>query len=73
MMSNLRNAYRWDIQVRGEGEHLPPAGVAVAARDISEGVIYDRQGVKVTAFLVDHGGLLTPHSAIESITLSTRW
>lgn len=60
MMSNLRKAYRWDIRVRGEGEHLPPAGIEVVAHDISEGVVYDRHGVKVTAFLVDHGGLLQP-------------
>ena len=55
MMSYLGKAYQWDIRVRGEGEHLPPAGIEVMAHDISEGVVYDRQGVKVTAFLVDHG------------------
>jgi ribonuclease Z len=60
MMSNLRKAYQWDIHVRGDGELLPPAGLDVVAHDISEGVVYDRHGVKVTAFLVDHGGLLTP-------------
>jgi ribonuclease Z len=60
MMSSLRTAYRWDIRVRGEGEGLPPAGGEVVAHDIAEGVVYDRHGVKVTAFLVDHGGLLEP-------------
>lgn len=60
MMSDLRKAYRWDIHVRGEGEGLPPAGLEVVAHDISEGVLYERQGLKVTAFLVDHGGLLEP-------------
>jgi len=60
MMSDLRKAYQWDIRVRGEGEHLPLAGIEVLAHDISEGVVYDRQGLKVTAFLVDHGGLLKP-------------
>ena len=60
LMSDLRRAYRWDIRVRGEGERLPPAGIEVVAQDIAEGVVYERQGVKVTAFLVDHGGLLRP-------------
>jgi ribonuclease Z len=60
MMSDLRKAYQWDIHVRREGEHLPPAGIEVVAHDISEGVLYERQGLKVTAFLVDHGGLLKP-------------
>ena len=60
MMSALGKAYQWDIRVRGEGEHLPPEGIKVLAHDIIEGVLYDRQGLKVTAFLVDHGGLLKP-------------
>jgi ribonuclease Z len=60
MMTSLRQAFAWDIRVRGEGEGLPAAGIAVDARDIREGVILERNGVKVTAFLVDHGGLLHP-------------
>ena len=60
MMAHLREAYAWDIRVRLNGEHLPPAGLEVAAHDLSEGVVYERDGVRVTAFLVDHGGLLEP-------------
>jgi ribonuclease Z len=60
MMAALAKAYQWDIRVRSEGEHLPADGIRVLAHDIGEGVIYDRQGLKVTAFLVDHGGLLKP-------------
>lgn len=60
MMAGLRTAYQWDIRVRGDGEHLPPAGIEIAAHDIAEGRIYEHDGVKVTAFLVDHGGLLHP-------------
>lgn len=60
MMAALSKAYQWDIRVRGEGEHLPPEGIKVLPHDIVEGVIYDRQGLRVTAFLVDHGGLLKP-------------
>jgi ribonuclease Z len=60
MMDGLRKAYQWDIQVRGDGEHLPPGGIKIVAHDITEGTVYERNGVKVTAFLVDHGGLLKP-------------
>lgn len=60
MMASLRKAYQWDIHVRGNGEHLSPAGIDIDAHDIVEGTIYEHGGVKVTAFLVDHGGLLHP-------------
>lgn len=60
MMAALSKAYQWDIRVRRDGEHLPPQGIKILAHDIVEGVIYDRQGLKVTAFLVDHGGFLKP-------------
>ncbi len=60
MMAGLRQAYAWDISVRGRQEGLPPAGIAVVAHDIRPGVVFDRHGVKVTAFYVDHGGLLKP-------------
>lgn len=60
MMAYLGKAYQWDIRVRGDGEHLPSAGIEMQAHDISEGTVYNRHGVKVTAFLVDHGGLLEP-------------
>ena len=60
MMSSLREAYQWDIRVRRDGEGLPAAGVEVAARDIRQGVVYERDGLKVTAFEVDHGGILQP-------------
>lgn len=60
MMSSLRQAFAWDIDRRGRGEGLPMAAVGVDAHDITEGVVFNRNGVKVTAFLVDHGGLLEP-------------
>jgi ribonuclease Z len=55
-MENLERAYAWDIQVRA----LPPEGMAVVATEIGEGVVYEANGVKVTAFTVDHGGLVKP-------------
>ena len=60
MMSSLRQAYQWDIRVRHDGEGIPSSGVEVDARDIRQGVVYERDGLKVTAFEVDHGGILQP-------------
>ena len=55
MMSHLAEAYQFDIQIRQIDDKLPPEGVAVVAHDMQQGVVYDRAGIKVTAFLVDHG------------------
>lgn len=60
MMLALRKAYDPDIQQRTEGSGLPAEGIAVVARDIGEGVIFERNGVKVTAFNVDHGLVSMP-------------
>jgi ribonuclease Z len=55
MMSHLEEAYKFDIQIRQADDRLPSWGVAVAAKDIEQGVVYDDAGIKVTAFSVDHG------------------
>ena len=36
-------------------ERFSSAGIKVIATDIREGVVYEANGVKVTAFAVDHG------------------
>jgi ribonuclease Z len=52
MMSHLKQAYQFDIQTR---THLPQDGVALVVEEFSAGVVYDQNGVKITAFEVDHG------------------
>ena len=55
MMRHLREAYAFDIHVRRDVDtKLPGSGVEVVANDIAQGVVYQKGGVKVTAFLVDH-------------------
>jgi ribonuclease Z len=54
MMSLLAQAYEYDIEIRQFDEHASPEGVVIRASDISEGFAYERDGVKVTAFDVDH-------------------
>lgn len=54
MMTLLEQAFEFDIGIRRSHERAHPAGIAVVARDIAEGVVYDEGGVKITAFEVDH-------------------
>src|SRR5205814_7910646 len=40
---------------RDVDEYCSSKGIEAISHDIQEGVVYDHNGVKVTAFLVDHG------------------
>ena len=60
MMENLEKAYEWDIKTRIADQKLAKENVAVSVTEIKEGVVYDHEGVKVTAFEVDHGDLVKP-------------
>lgn len=56
MMKHLEAAFAFDIHVRRDvDEQASPEGIKVAAHDIQEGRIYEKNGVTITAFLVDHG------------------
>jgi ribonuclease Z len=56
MMRHLEEAFAFDIHVRRDiDEHASAPGIEVHGHDIGEGVVYDHDGVKITAFLVDHG------------------
>jgi ribonuclease Z len=58
MTAHLAEAFSFDITTRRDlDERLPGAGVQLEARDIAEGVVYESNGVKVTAFNVDHGAV----------------
>ncbi len=54
MMSHLKQAFEFDINVRIQNDGASPEGVALLAEDINPGVVYEQRGVKVTAFEVDH-------------------
>jgi ribonuclease Z len=61
LMTNLEKAYSGDIAIRIVDEKLPPQGIAIAADEFDkDGVVYERDGVKVTAFEVDHGDVIKP-------------
>jgi len=55
MMKHLQEAFAFDIHIRRDvDEKFSAEGIKVLATDIREGVVYEANGVKVTAFLVDH-------------------
>lgn len=61
LMAGLESAYALDIKIRLEDEKLPPEGIATVVEEFEkDGVVYDRDGVKVIAFTVDHGEAIKP-------------
>jgi ribonuclease Z len=61
LMANLERAYAADIKIRMADEKYPAEGVRVITDEYTVGgVVYDRDGVRVTAFEVDHGDLIKP-------------
>jgi ribonuclease Z len=56
MMNFMQKTFEFDIHSRRDVyEKFSPGGIRVVSRDIKEGIVFDKGGVKVTAFLVDHG------------------
>jgi ribonuclease Z len=56
MVRHLARAFAFDIHFRRDvDEHASAKGIEVLGRDVREGTVYDQGGVKIVAFLVDHG------------------
>jgi ribonuclease Z len=56
MTAKLKDAFAFDIHTRRDvDEKFSSDGITIDATDVGEGVVYEASGVKVTAFLVDHG------------------
>jgi ribonuclease Z len=60
MMTHLIQAYAADIHFREADARAPAAAAEIVPTDIKEGVVYEKNGVKVTAFDVDHGEPIKP-------------
>ncbi len=55
LAASLTAAYATNTHIRRDlVEMWNPAGIVIAAHEISEGVVYQNNGVLVSAFLVDH-------------------
>lgn len=58
LVDHLERAFAFDIHVRRDvDEKLSPRGIEAVAHEIRQGTVYERNGVKITAFLVDHGAV----------------
>lgn len=55
MMNYLRKAYSFDIKMRVEDDRRVEEGSKFLVKEIQQGVVYEKNGVKVIAFLVNHG------------------
>lgn len=58
MMQALKTAFQWDIKTRIAEYPGADSGIVIKAQNITEGIVYDRDGVRVTAFLVDHSDII---------------
>jgi ribonuclease BN (tRNA processing enzyme) len=56
MTNHLLTAFSEDIEIRTNGlEHEVPGGYRVNVHEIREGIVYEKNGVRVTAIAVPHG------------------
>jgi ribonuclease Z len=61
LMAHLEQAYALDVSIRIEDERLPPQGAAIDVSEFSaDGIVYEKNGVRVIAFEVDHGAAIKP-------------
>jgi ribonuclease Z len=61
LMENLERAYALDIKIRVADEKLPLSGIATDVVEFDrDGVVYEKDGVTVVAFEVDHGDVIKP-------------
>jgi len=61
LIENLERAYALDIRIRVADEKLPPSGIATDVTEFDrDGTVYEKDGVKVIAFEVDHGDVIKP-------------
>lgn len=54
MILHLQQAFKFDTDIRIAHGQAKPDGAKLVATEIEEGVVYEKGGVKVTAFEVDH-------------------
>ena len=54
MLSHLEQAFEFDIRVRLYDDRAAPDGVVLMTEEIKEGLVFDKGGVRITAFEVDH-------------------
>src|SRR6478672_12904228 len=54
MATHLTAAFAFDLKMRQQDEGIPPDGARFKARDAAPGVVFQKAGLSVVAFAVDH-------------------
>ncbi len=54
LLANLTTAFAFDIGVRQADDRASPEGVRLVGHEVHEGIVYQQDGVTITAFDVDH-------------------
>lgn len=74
-LGHIKKAYEWDVNYR-IAVGIPEAGSVMNVEDVTPGVVYDEDGVVITAFEVDHLPIdpVTEESlGFEGLTLGYRF
>jgi ribonuclease Z len=58
MMEGLKKAYQWDIKTRIAEYPDADSGTIVKAQNVTEGIVYNKEGVRITAFWVNHSDII---------------
>lgn len=58
MCEHLDEAFAFDKKVRARA--FDPQGIVLEAKDVEPGVVYEEDGLRITAFEVEHGGIVEP-------------
>ena len=57
----MRESFADDVRIRLEDEKVSPEGVEIAVEEFTtDGVVFERNGVRVSAFAVNHGPFIKP-------------
>lgn len=56
----IEMAWARDIEIRAADENLDASAASFHVTEFKEGVVYDKGGLRITSFPVDHGELITP-------------
>ncbi len=59
-IAGMKQAHSFDLNIRPQYEGSGVSGLDIRVAEFEEGIVFDRDGVTVTAFLVDHGPVVKP-------------
>ncbi len=58
MVKGLKAAYQWDVRTRNAENKTADSISLLVSHTITEGIVFDQDGIRITAFLVDHSDLI---------------